>query len=72
MAETRRGVSLRNPYEVVLGILGYDVRFIGQEWFWTPGWQAREAQADADFAAGRSRVFTSVDDLFADLDADDE
>jgi len=31
-----------------------------QAWFWTPGWQAKEKEADEDLAAGRvSEAFAS-------------
>lgn len=36
-------------------------------WYWTPGWQA--AETEADFEEGRTRRFDSVDDLFAESDA---
>jgi AbrB family looped-hinge helix DNA binding protein len=32
-----------------------------QSWFWTPGWQAGEREADADLAAGRQETFDSGD-----------
>lgn len=38
-------------------------------WYWAPGWQEAEAEADADFRDGRSRRFDSMDDLFAESDA---
>ncbi|GAA3235269.1 hypothetical protein GCM10020216_056840 [Nonomuraea helvata] len=38
-------------------------------WYWTPGWQAAEAEADADFREGRSRRFDSMEDLFTESDA---
>ncbi|MDP4508330.1 hypothetical protein [Nonomuraea turcica] len=40
-------------------------------WYWAPGWQAAEAEAeaDADFREGRSRRFDSMEDLFAESDA---
>jgi hypothetical protein len=31
-----------------------------QRWFWTPEWQAKEREADADRAAGRVKTFTSA------------
>ncbi|WP_204018290.1 type II toxin-antitoxin system Phd/YefM family antitoxin [Sphaerimonospora thailandensis] len=40
-----------------------------EAWYWTPGWQAAEAEADADIREGRTRVFDSMDDLFADIEA---
>ncbi len=40
----------------------------GQEYFWTPEWQAGEAAADADVAAGRvSGPFEDADELLAHL-----
>ena len=38
-----------------------------QAWFWTPEWQAREAEADADLAAGRAVRHTSDTDFLASL-----
>jgi AbrB family looped-hinge helix DNA binding protein len=38
-----------------------------QAWFWTPGWQAGEREADADQAAGRVEVFGSEEDFTAAL-----
>lgn len=43
-----------------------------QVWFWTPEWQAGERQADADKAAGRSRIFYSEEEFFRSLGADEE
>jgi AbrB family looped-hinge helix DNA binding protein len=39
-----------------------------QAWFWTPEWQARVAEAEADRLAGNSTVFASEDDFLAALD----
>ncbi len=39
-----------------------------EAWYWTPGWQAAEAEADADFREGRTRVFDTMDDMFAEID----
>lgn len=39
-----------------------------QAWFWTERWQAMEAEADADIAAGRVTVVAGVDELIAHLD----
>jgi len=42
-----------------------------QAWFWTPEWQEGEREVDEAIATGDlSRVFTSADDMFADLDDD--
>lgn len=35
----------------------------GQAWYWEPGWQAGEREADEDLAAGRSEVFDSDEEL---------
>jgi len=40
-----------------------------QSWFWTERWQAKEREADADFAAGRSASFGDIDALLDDLDS---
>lgn len=40
-----------------------------EAWFWAPGWQAAEAEADADLREGRTRTFDSMDDMFAEFDA---
>jgi hypothetical protein len=40
-----------------------------QAWFWTEEWQAKEREADADEAAGRSTVHASTDDFLAAMDA---
>lgn len=38
-----------------------------QAWFWTPGWQAGEREADADAAAGRGESFDSDEELLRAL-----
>ncbi len=40
-----------------------------QAWFWTERWQAMERDADADFAAGRSASFATVEALLHDLES---
>jgi hypothetical protein len=39
-----------------------------QAWFWTPDWQRKEHEADADKAAGKADRFDSDDDFLAALD----
>jgi len=51
---------------IVRGVLPVSV---DQRWFWTDRWQAMEREADADIAAGRTTVYSSIDEMFADLDA---
>ncbi|NJC72879.1 AbrB/MazE/SpoVT family DNA-binding domain-containing protein [Planosporangium thailandense] len=41
-----------------------------QAWFWTPEWQAKESESDADLAAGRSVRHTSDEAFLASLDED--
>jgi hypothetical protein len=38
-----------------------------QLWFWTPEWQAKEREADADRAAGRVKTFRSAAKAIASL-----
>jgi len=38
-----------------------------QAWFWTPEWQAKEREADADIAAGRGLFFGSDEEFIAHL-----
>ena len=39
-----------------------------QAWFWTPRWQAMEAEAEADIRAGRYQTFNNADDFIAWLE----
>lgn len=39
-----------------------------QEWFWTPGWQRGEKEADEDIRKGRvSKIFESAEEAIAQL-----
>lgn len=38
-----------------------------QAYFWTPEWQAQEAEADADIAAGRVEKFDTKEDFLDSL-----
>lgn len=40
-----------------------------QAWYWTPEWQAREREADADLAAGRGKTFNSGEEFIEALRA---
>ncbi len=40
-----------------------------QAWFWTPEWQAKEREADAALAEGRSERFASDEEFLAALGA---
>jgi AbrB family looped-hinge helix DNA binding protein len=39
-----------------------------QAWFWKERWQKLEAEADRDVAAGRTKTFDSVEDLFHEIE----
>lgn len=75
-ADIRKAARLEegDPVEVEMtpdGILLRPQKVIDatQAWFWTPEWQAKEREADADLAAGRSERFESDEELLAALDA---
>ena len=62
-----------DPIEVELtseGILLRPQKVIDstQAWFWTAAWQAGEAEASADIAAGRVKVSETSEDFLASLD----
>jgi AbrB family looped-hinge helix DNA binding protein len=42
-----------------------------QTWFWTQDWQAAEREAEDDLRTGRVKAFETLDELIADLDADE-
>jgi len=42
-----------------------------QAWFWTEEWQAAEREAEDDLRAGQVKEFGTLDELVADLDADE-
>ena len=72
--ETRAGLDVNDPIEVVRredGVIEIRPMMLvdkNQAWFWTPEWQRKEREADADYAAGRFRVHDSTDDFLAALD----
>jgi hypothetical protein len=41
-----------------------------QAWFWTPEWQAKEREADADLAAGNFTRYDSDEEFLRALDED--
>lgn len=74
-ADIREAARLEegDPIEVELtadGILLRPHKVIDatQAWFWTPSWQAGEAEAEADIAAGRTRTFESDEAFLRSLD----
>lgn len=38
-----------------------------QAWFWTPEWQAGEAEASADLAAGRTELYDTAEEFTSAL-----
>jgi AbrB family looped-hinge helix DNA binding protein len=59
-----------DPVEFVLtaeGVLMRPKKIIDstQAWFWTPAWQAGEAEASADIEAGRVERFETDEDFLA-------
>jgi antitoxin MazE len=42
-----------------------------QAWFWTEAWQAAEREAEDDLRARKVKTFDTLDELIADLDADE-
>jgi len=42
-----------------------------QTWFWTQEWQAAERKAESDLREGRTKAYDNLDELIADLDADE-
>jgi antitoxin PrlF len=72
--ETRAGLDVDDPVDVVRredGVIEIRPMMLvekSQAWFWTPEWQQKERQADADYAAGRFRVHATTDDFLALLD----
>lgn len=58
--DVRRAVRLEEGDEVIVSVRNGEVVLTpatvvprDQAWFWTPEWQAGEAEADADIQAGR-------------------
>jgi hypothetical protein len=41
-----------------------------QSWWWTPEWQAKEAEAEADLREGRFKEFNSSDEFIRFLDSE--
>jgi AbrB family looped-hinge helix DNA binding protein len=75
-AEIRSATHLEegDPIEVEVtdeGILLRPMKLIEatQAWFWTPEWQAKEQQADKEFAEGKGEIFASGEEFLAALEA---
>jgi hypothetical protein len=42
---------------------------ISEAWYRDPGWQAAEAEADADIAEGRTRTFDNIEEMLEEFTA---
>lgn len=74
--EIRRLVDLNEGDEVIFTVEDGKVVLTpaaiiprDQAWFWTPQWQAKEAEADAEAAAGEGTVYHSDEEFLAALKA---
>ncbi|MCJ7827020.1 MAG: AbrB/MazE/SpoVT family DNA-binding domain-containing protein [Demequinaceae bacterium] len=75
--EVRRAVRLEEGDEVMVTIRDGEVVLTpatviprDQAWFWTPEWQAREAEAEADIAASRVTRHSTDSDFLDSLESD--
>lgn len=57
-----------DPATGVVTVSGLKTIRADQSWFWTVDWQKREAQASADYEAGRTEVFATAEEFLASLD----
>lgn len=74
-AEIREQLGLREGDQVTFEVdddhlVVTPVRVVprSQAWFWTPGWQAAEREADADRANGHFTRYDSDEDFLSSLD----
>lgn len=57
----------RSAAEVKLDRIAHQLAALDQAWYWTPEWQAGEAEADADRMAGRLTRYHSDEEFFTSL-----
>lgn len=57
----------RGAVEAGLDRIAHQLGALDQAWFWTPEWQAGEAEADDDLAAGRASNHDTSEDFLAAL-----
>jgi len=69
-----KALRLRKGDHMLMRLTGARVEMIpvslvpkDQLWFWSPEWQKKEQEADADIAHGKVREFSSVEELLQDL-----
>lgn len=63
----RRAESARGTAEVQLDRITHQLAALDQAWYWTPEWQAGEAEADADLVSGRFVRFRTAEEMDAHL-----
>lgn len=63
----RRAERARGTAEVQLDRITHQLAALDQAWYWTPEWQAGEAEADADLVAGRLVRFHTAAEMDAHL-----
>jgi AbrB family looped-hinge helix DNA binding protein len=73
-AATRRALKIEEGDYIEVRVSGESIvltpkRLVdkSQAYYWTPGWQAAEREADEDIAAGRVHTFDNAEDLIANL-----
>ncbi len=57
----------RRAADVKLDRIAHQLAALDQAWYWTPEWQAGEAEADADRVAGHSTCYHSDEEFLASL-----
>lgn len=57
----------RGAVEAGLDRIAHQLAALDQAWYWTPEWQAGEAEADDDLAAGRLSHHDTSEDFLAAL-----
>lgn len=69
-ADIREAAHLEegDPVEIVVDGILLKVIDATQAWFWSPKWQAGEAEASAELERGEGEVFESSDEFLASLD----
>jgi antitoxin MazE len=68
-----KALRLKNGDHMLMGLVGRRLELVpipkDQLWFWTPGWQKKEREADKDIAHGRVKECASADELMQDLES---
>lgn len=71
----RKKLGIEEGSIVMSKIVGDTIVLVPQEtvdrdqaWFWKERWRKLEAEAEKDIAAGRTKTFDSVEDLFHEIE----